>query len=69
MKDMVVVLHIHQMVILLSNALSNALKKTVMYRAIAYWRVLPPHLTLSRSTFCFKRKLKAAIVKREITLE
>ena len=48
---------------------TNALKKTVMYRAIAYWRVLPPHLTLSRSTFCFKRKLKAAIVKREITLE
>ena len=48
---------------------TNALKKTVMYRAIAYWDVLPPHLTLARHTFCFKGKLKEAIIKKEIILD
>ena len=47
---------------------TNALKKTVIYRAIAFWDVLPPNLILARNTFSFKRKLKEAIIKKEITL-
>ena len=34
---------------------TNALKKTVMYRAIAYWNLLPSYLTLTRNKGKFKR--------------
>ena len=49
----------------------NALKKTVMYRAFAYWDVLvlPSLLTLARNAFSFKRKLKEAIIKKVIMLD
>ena len=48
---------------------TNALKKTVMYRAIAYWNVLPSYLTLTRNKCDFKRKLKAAIIRKEIIVD
>ena len=48
---------------------TNALKKTVMYRAIAYWNVLPSYVTLTRNKCDFKRKLKAAIIRKEIIVD
>ena len=53
---------------ILPSPQTNALKKTVMYRAIAYWELLPPQLTLEKNKFSFKRKLKKAINKKEIRL-
>ena len=46
---------------------TNAVKKTVMYRAISYWNMLPPHLTIIRNKFGFKKKLKEAIIRNDIT--
>src|SRR4029434_6440262 len=48
---------------------TNALKKTVMYRAIAYWNVLPSYLTLTRNKCDFKRKLKAERIRKEIRVD
>ena len=48
---------------------TNALKKTVMYRAIASWNVLPSYLTLTRNKCDFKRKLESAIIRKEIRVD
>ena len=48
---------------------TNALKKTVMYRAIAYWNVLPSYVNLTRNKCDFKRKLKAEIIRKEIIVD
>jgi len=48
---------------------TNALKKSVMYRAVAYWHVLPSYATLPRNKCDFKRTLKAAIIRKEIIVD
>lgn len=47
---------------------TNALKKTVMYRAIVYWNMLPQHLTVAGNKSGFKKKLREAVIKKEIRL-
>lgn len=45
---------------------SNALKRTVMYRAIAYWNRLPPNIIRIDNKLRFKKKLKEAIIGKQI---
>uniref|UniRef100_A0A0E9XZN7 Uncharacterized protein n=1 Tax=Anguilla anguilla TaxID=7936 RepID=A0A0E9XZN7_ANGAN len=47
---------------------TNALKKTVMYRAMSTWNKLPQHLTQIISKISFKKKLKTAIIQKEFIL-
>ena len=48
---------------------SDALKKTVLYRAITYWNRLPKYLVLINSRIGFKNRLKGAVFRREIVLD
>jgi len=40
-----------------------------MYRAVAYWNVLPSCVTLTRNKCDFKREFKAAIIRKEIIVD
>ncbi len=47
---------------------TNALKRMVMYRAIAYWNRLPLYLILIENKTSFKKKLKEAYIQKNINL-
>ena len=48
---------------------SNALKRTVMYRAETQWNELPPKLIQIKNKDSFKLSLKKAIINKEITID
>lgn len=45
---------------------TNALKRSVMYRAVTYWNRLPPHLIRIDNKSSFKKKLKEAVICKEV---
>lgn len=47
---------------------TNALRKTVLYRAVVHWNRLPHYLILNRNKVGFKKKLKDAVISKEIRL-
>ena len=45
---------------------TDALKRTVMYRAGTYWNGLPPNLIRIDNKSTFKKKLKEAVIRKEV---
>lgn len=48
---------------------TDALKKTVMYRAITYWNRFPSHLVLMSSRVGFKKILGRAVMLKYVVVD